>query len=96
MFSASAQALRTKPAPAGFWPYGRRSSVLTPGVGLQCLMLRDSACCVVMEWLNSSVVAALDWQFAGIVRRLASQLPGALAAVLTQEAVDATELIEVL
>ena len=49
-----------------------------------------------MEWLNSLAVVDVDCQFAGMVRRLASQLPGALAAVLTQAAVAATELIEVL
>ena len=63
---------------------------------LQCLTLQDPACRVAMEWLSSLAVVAVDGCIAGMALQLADQLPGALAAVLTQAAVAAPELIAVL
>jgi DNA primase len=63
---------------------------------LQCLALQDPACRVAMEWLRSLAVVAVDGCLAGMAVRLADQLPGALASVLTQAAAAAPELIAVL
>jgi DNA primase len=63
---------------------------------LQCLALQDPACRVAMEWLSSLALVAVDGCIAGMAVRLADQLPGALASVLTQAAASAPELIAVL
>ena len=63
---------------------------------LGCLSLQDPACRVAMEWLCSLALVAVDGSIASMALQLVDQLPGALAAVISQAVTAAPEVIAVL
>ena len=63
---------------------------------LQYLSLQDHACRVALDWLNNLAVLAVDGAIDGMALQLATQLPGAVGAVLAQAAAPRVEVITVL
>ena len=63
---------------------------------LQCLTLSDPACGAALDWLNNLAVLAVDGAIDGMALQLATQLPGAVGAVLAQAAAPGPEVIAVL
>jgi hypothetical protein len=63
---------------------------------LGCLSLQDPVCRGAMEWLSSLALVAVDGSITSMALQLADQLPGALAAVISQAVTAAPEVIAVL
>jgi DNA primase len=63
---------------------------------LQCLVIRDPACRMAMEWLNSLVVVAVDGEIAPLALQLAGQLQGAVGLALANAADPGPEVVGVL
>jgi hypothetical protein len=63
---------------------------------LQCLVIRDPACRMAMEWLNSLVVVAVDGEIAPLALQLAGQLQGAVGSALANAADPGPEVVGVL
>jgi DNA primase len=63
---------------------------------LGCLSLQDPVCSVAMEWLSSLALVAVDGSIASMALQLVGELPGALAAVISQASTAAPEVIAVL
>ena len=59
---------------------------------LAALQLQDQLCQAALDWLINLAVLAADDQLAAVAMQLAVQLPGALAAVLSQSATPGLEV----